>query len=105
MVCLQNFASSTRLFIVFASVVFFSAAATPINIGGLFPLTFDQGSGNEELAAAMLAISQINNKTDGIADNILTDFQVYPQNTKHPHHFPYQLVVFASLAATINRFN
>ena len=61
----------------FANIVFLRASATTssINIGGLFPLKADHGTGNQELAATMLAISQINNKTDGIADNLLERFQ------------------------------
>ena len=77
MVCRRNFASST-LVLIFANAIFLSAGTRAINIGGLFPLISDHGSGNQELAAVMLAISQINNKTDGVADTLLTDFQARP---------------------------
>ena len=58
-----------------ASIVFSNVQATTINIGGLFSLTTKLGPGNKELAAVMLAISHANNKTDGVIDNILADFQ------------------------------
>ena len=63
--------------ILFALVanVLSSAGATTINVGSLFPLSSDHGSGNHELAAVLLAISHVNNKTDDIADNLLVDFQ------------------------------
>ena len=74
---MMNTKKST-LVLFFASFVFLNAGATRINIGGLFPLISDHGSGNQELAGVTLAISQINNKTDGVADTLLTDFQARP---------------------------
>ena len=59
----------------FTNFVFLRASATSVNIGGLFPLTSNRGFGNQELAAIMLAFYQVNNKTDGIADNLLENFQ------------------------------
>ena len=77
MVCLLNCESSTFV-LIFASLVSLSTSTgtTAINIGGLFPLISDHG--NQELAAVMMALSQVNNKTDGVADALLTDFQARP---------------------------
>ena len=73
---MMNTKTITRsLVLFFASFVFLNAGATRINIGGLFPLISDHGSGKHELAAVMLAFSQVNNKTDGVADTVLADFQ------------------------------
>ena len=74
MVCLLNCESSTFV-LIFASLVSLSTSTgtTAINIGGLFPLISDHG--NQELAAVMMALSQVNNKTDGVADTVLVDFQ------------------------------
>ena len=54
-------------------------AKTTVNIGGLFPLktAADRStSGRQNLAAVMLAIDQLNDKNDGINDNLLTNFTV-----------------------------
>lgn len=53
-------------------------ATTTVNIGGLFPLTTttDGASGRQNLAAVLLAISQVNNKNDGIHDTVLDKFNV-----------------------------
>ena len=70
---------SLTLVLIFANIIFCPARATVINIGGLFPLTSGRGSGSQELAAVMLAISHVNDKADGIADTLLKDFRVCPQ--------------------------
>ena len=54
-------------------------AKTTVNIGGLFPLktAADRStSGRQNLAAVMLAIDQLNDKNDGINDNLLANFTV-----------------------------
>ena len=53
-------------------------ATTTVNIGGLFPLTTagDRASGRQNLAAVLLAIDQVNNKSDGIHDTLLENYNV-----------------------------
>ena len=75
---------SSTLAVLFANIVCLRASATTINIGGLFPLTPEHGTGNQELAAAMLAINQVNDNTDGIADNLLKDFQARSEILQMP---------------------
>ena len=75
--CRHNAVMIYKIFttLAIASVVFLNVEATTINIGGLFSSTTKHGSGNKELAAVVLAISHVNNKTDGVVDNILADLQ------------------------------
>ena len=53
-------------------------ATTTINIGGLFPLTTtgNRASGRQNLAAVLLAIDQVNNKSDSINDALLENYNV-----------------------------
>ena len=70
---------SLTLVLFISNAIFLTARTTVINIGGLFPLTSGDGFGSQELTAAILAISQANNKSDGIADTLLENFQVHPK--------------------------
>jgi len=45
-----------------------------INIGGVFPS--NRNAGNDELAAFLLALREINFKHDGIADDLLPDVTI-----------------------------
>ena len=70
---------SLTLFLFFSNAILLTARTSVINIGGLFRLMPADRFGSQELAAVILAISQVNNKSDGMADALLENFRVRSQ--------------------------
>eukprot|EP01041_Mallomonas_annulata_P008621 gene8621-17784_t len=67
---------------------FLNLSSITIRIGGLFPQTDFHGNldniGAQYLASFLMAVREINNKTDGIADDLLPniDLVIAVRNTK-----------------------